>query len=133
MRIIVTNAARAAILVPLLCDGCGEPAAPDMPVVIPPGPSYDGVYRGSSLPAAGTDGGCGAGGPVTVLVMGNKFFFRWTRQVNLEVHISPDGTLRGTPYGSAAPIGMDGTVSGGHLRASVGGERCRFNLELTRA
>lgn len=128
MRII---AGSAAWLMLLSLGGCGS-ATDAGPAATAPRPAHDGVYRGSSLPMAAAAQGCGTGGPVTVLVMGGKFYFRWTPRVNLEVLVADDGSLRGQPLDAGSAVRMSGGISGSHLRAEVGDTTCRFRLELNR-
>ncbi len=130
MRIIASSAAGLLVLA-LALGGCGS-AKDAGPAAAAPRPAYDGVYRGASLPMAPAMQGCGTGGPVTLLVMGSKFYFRWTPQVNLEVLVAEDGSLRGQPLDAGSAVGMTGGISGDQLRAEVGDARCRFRLELNR-
>lgn len=139
MRIIassaVTGGARCAaglLALALALGGCDRTGSAGPAPGASVRPRYDGVYQGASLPASPAERGCGSGGPVTLLVMGDLFYFRWTPQVNLEVRVAEDGSLRGAPVAPGSAVTMNGAISGSQLRAEVGDAKCRFRLDLSR-
>ena len=90
--------------------------------------TIDGPYRGTATRFQARSRACPRPGLVGIHVWDRKFQYKWTREIQIDAEILPDGTIHGETFG----VSLSGRLDGDKIEGDVTNGDCGLHFTLTK-